>query len=238
MGAGLILLREGFEASLVVVIVLSLLNRIGRRDVLSTVWIAVAAAMAVSVAIGGVLVFVGAEFDGRAEKIWEGTTMLAAAGLLTWMIFWMRRQARSLRGEIEGQVRRALATGSSMALGTVVFVGVLREGLETALFVFGSFQGANRLTSTVGATVGLTVAVALGYLVYRGGSRLPLARFFSVTSGLLLVFAAYLLASALGELSEGGLFPEGNLMRLVGFAALAVPTLYFFFRPQRQGLPA
>jgi VIT1/CCC1 family predicted Fe2+/Mn2+ transporter len=120
--------------------------------------------------------------------------MLVAAGLLTWMIFWMRRQARTIRSHLETEVQRALTQGSALGLAVVAFVGVLREGVETAVFLFGSFEGANRLTSSIGAAVGLAGAVALGYLFYRGSDRLDLRRFFTWTSGLLLLFAAYLFA--------------------------------------------
>ncbi|MFN8124228.1 MAG: FTR1 family protein [Thermoleophilia bacterium] len=233
MGTGLVLLREGFEASLVVVIVLAFLRRSGRRDVLPVVWAAVGAALAVSFAVGAGLVAVGAELEGRAEAVWEGATMLAAAVLLTWMIFWMRRQSRSIRGEIEGQLQRALDRGSRFGLGLVVFLGVLREGVETALFVFGSFQGAHAASATLGAAIGLTAAVVLAWLMYRGGARLPLGTFFAITSGLLLVFAAYLLATGMEELAEGGLLPENETLMVAGFALLAIPTLIAFFRPRR-----
>lgn len=233
MGAGLVMLREGFEASLVVGIVLSFLNRTNRREGFLPVWIGAAAALALSVAVGALLALVGAELEGTAEAVWEGSTMLVAAALLTWMIFWMRRQARTIRRELEAQVESALARGSAFALALVVFVGVLREGVETALFLFGSFEGADLLTSSIGAAVGLALAASLGYLVYRGSSRLDLRRFFTATSTLLLIFAAYLLASGLHELGEGGVLPESELLLVAAFAALAAPTLYLFFRPSR-----
>ena len=110
MGAGVVMLREGFEASLIVGIVLAFLNRTGRRDGFVAVWTGALAALALSIAVGIGLFAVGAELEGRAEYVFEGITMLAAAALLTWMIFWMRRQARSIRKDLEGQVTSALAT--------------------------------------------------------------------------------------------------------------------------------
>jgi high-affinity iron transporter len=233
VGAGIVMLREGFEASLIVGIVLAFLNRTGRREGFWPVWVGTAAALALSVGVGGTLFAIGAELEGRAEAVFEGGAMLFAAALLTWMIFWMRRQARTIKRELEQQVEHALAKGSALALGLVAFVGVLREGVETALFLFGTVEGANTLVASTSAAAGLAAAIFLGYLFYRGASRLDLHRFFTVTSALLLLFAAWLLANGLHELGEAGLFAENELLLLGAFAALAGPTLYFFFRPAR-----
>jgi high-affinity iron transporter len=233
VGAGIVMLREGFEASLIVGIVLAFLNRTGRREGFWPVWVGTAAALALSVGVGGTLFAIGAELEGRAEALFEGGAMLFAAALLTWMIFWMRRQARTIKRELELQVEHALASGSALALGAVAFVGVLREGVETALFLFGTFEGSNALVASTSAAVGLAAAIFLGYLFYRGASRLDLRRFFTVTSVLLLLFAGWLLANGLHELGEAGLFPENELLLVGAFVALAAPTLYFFFRPAR-----
>ncbi|MGZ4383881.1 MAG: FTR1 family iron permease [Gaiellaceae bacterium] len=235
MGAGVVVLREGFEAALVVGIVLAFLDRSGRRDRFIAVWAGALAALLVSAAVGTGLFLVGAELKGRAEAAWEGTTMLVAAALLTWMIFWMRRQARSIRRELEERVSSALATGSTLALVLVVFVGVLREGVETALFLFGTVAGTNALVQTTGALIGAVVATMLGYAFYKGASRLNLRWFFSATSVVLLVFAGYLLARGLGELSDAGLLPESRSLVVAGFLVLALPTLALFLRPQRAG---
>jgi len=230
MGAGLVMLREGFEASLVVGIVLAFLNRTGRRDAFWPVWIGAAIALTISVCVGALLFAVVAEVKATTEKAFEGATMLIAAGLLTWMIFWMRRQARKIRRELETQVESALARGSAFALAAVVFVGVLREGVETALFLFGTVEGANRILATTSAAVGLAAAVLLGYLFYRGASRLDLRRFFMATSVLLLLFAGWLLAQGLHELAEAGVLPKSEALLVAAFAGLAAPTLYFFLR--------
>jgi high-affinity iron transporter len=227
------MLREGFEASLVVGIVLAFLNRTGRRDGFGPVWLGAGVALGISVAVGALLFAVGAELEGTAEKAFEGAGMLAAACLLTWMIFWMRRQARTIKRELEAQIEHALATGSTLALALVAFVGVLREGVETALFLFGTVEGANAVVASASAAAGLAAAVLLGYLFYRGALRLNLRRFFTVTSVLLLVFAGWLLAQGLHELAEGGILPESNALLVGAFAALAVPTLAFYLRPAR-----
>jgi high-affinity iron transporter len=230
MGAGVVVLREGFEASLVVGIVLAFLDRTGRRDGFTAVWVGVGAALALSLAAGAALFALGAELEGRSEAIFEGVVMLTAAGLLTWMIFWMRGRARTLRKEIEGRTQAALDAGSALGLAIVVFIGVAREGVETALFLFSSIEGSSSLVSFAGAIVGGAAAVGLGYLFYRGSHRLNLRTFFNATSALLLVFAGYLLASGLHELAEAGVIPESEALLVAAFAALAAPTLYFFFR--------
>jgi high-affinity iron transporter len=230
MGAGVVALREGFEASLVVGIVLAFLDRTGRRDGFNTVWVGVAAAVAVSVAAGIVLFAIGAELEGTAGAVFEGTAAITAAALLTWMIFWMRRQARSIRKEIEGRVSTALAQGSAVGLAAIAFIGVLREGVETALFLFSTTEASSPVVSLVGGLIGLSLAVVLGYAFYRGSSRLNLRLFFQATSVLLLLFAAWLLTKGLDELSEGGVIPQNEPLLFGAFAALAAPTLYFFFR--------
>ena len=236
MGAGVVALREGFEASLVVGIVLAFLDRTGRRDGFSTVWAGVAAAVAISVAAGVVLFTIGAELEGTAAAVFEGSAAILAAGLLTWMIFWMRRQARSIRKEIEGRVSTALAQGSALGLATIAFVGVLREGVETALFLFSTTEESSPVVSFIGGLVGLSLAVALGYAFYRGSSRLNLRLFFQATSVLLLLFAAWLLTKGLEELAEGGVIPENEALLFAAFGALAAPTLYFFFRTPKPKL--
>lgn len=230
MGAGVVVLREGFEASLVVGIVLAFLDRTGRRDGFAAVWAGVTAALALSLAVGIGLFAAGKELEGRSEMIFEGVVMLTAAGLLTWMIFWMRNRARTLRREIEGRTQAALDAGSALGLALVVFVGVAREGVETALFLFSAVEGSSTLVSLVGAMLGGAAAVGLGYLFYRGSHRLNLRWFFTITSALLLLFAGFLLASGLHELAEAGVIPESEVLLVGAFLALAVPTLYLFFR--------
>ena len=233
MGAGLVMLREGFEASLIVGIVLAFLDRTGRREGFWPVWVGAGAAIAISIGVGAVLFGIGAELEGRAEALFEGSAMVLAAGLLTWMIFWMRKQARTIRKHLEEQVEHALATGSALALAAVAFVGVLREGIETALFMFSTVEGANAALASASAVVGLTAAVVLGYGFYKGAARLDLRRFFTVTSVLLLLFAGWLLAQGLHELEEAGIFPEGEAYLVGAFVALAAPTVYFFLRRPR-----
>lgn len=153
---------------------------------------------------------------------------MAAASLLTWMIVWMRRQAGSLRADLEDRAGRALATRSSLALAAVVFVGVVREGLEAALLVFSSVRGSDGASAAIGGAAGLAVAVALGVVFYRGVGRLNVRRFFAVTSVLLIAFAAWLLALGLEELAEASAAPRAEALRWAVFAVLAAPTLLVY----------
>jgi high-affinity iron transporter len=208
MGAAfLITLREGIEAALVVGIILAYLNSIGRRDRHATVWAGAALAVAISVVAGAIIFVTAGALSEEAEEAFEGLASLAAVAVLTWMIFWMRRQARFIRGELQDKVDLALASGSALALPALAFLVVVREGLETVLFLFSAIrttaEGSVAL-GYVGAFLGLVVAVVLGFLIYRGGTRLNIRTFFKVTGALILVVAAGLLAGGIHELQEIG----------------------------------
>jgi high-affinity iron transporter len=205
-----IALREGLEAALVVSILLAYLHKVGRSDQTRLVWIGTAVALVTSVLAGTVIFVVGAEFEGRTEQLFEGFVTLAAVVVLTWMIFWMRRQGGRLRGELQDKVDTALV-GGGLAIASLAFFAVLREGVETALFFYAAAQGTAAAggvaAQVVGATLGLALAVTLGVLLYRGGIRLDLRTFFRVTGVALVVVAAGLFAYSLHELQEAGLLP-------------------------------
>ena len=205
MGAFVIVLREAFEACLIIGLVLAFLAKTGqRREHVRAVWMGVAAAVGTSVAAGTILFAVFGELDDQAEAIFEGIAMLVAAGVLTWMVFWMRKQAKTIGGDLRRQVGDAILTGGGLALATVAFVGVAREGLETALFLFVSFRDEGALQTIVGGALGLTAAVGLGVAFYRGSLKLDLRRFFLVTGLLVIALGAYLLYGGLHELGEAG----------------------------------
>src|SRR3954452_9513999 len=204
MGAFVIVLREGFEAALLVGLILGVLNKTGNRDQTRMVWLGVAIALATSMVIGAILFLAVGELDGTAEALYEGTAMLIAASVVTWMVFWMRKQARTLGGHLRSQVSTALVAGGGVALASVAFIGVAREGLETAIFLFASVGDDGVATTVVGGALGLVAAVTLGYLFYRGTVRMDLRRFFMVTGVLVIGFAAYLIAGGLHELGEAG----------------------------------
>ena len=203
----LITLREGLEAALIVGIVLSVLRKLGQTDRKRPVWWGVGAAVLVSAAAGWLLNLLGIAFEGRGEQIFEGIAMLLAAGVLTWMIFWMQRQGRQVQAELEHDVRRAVMAGSAWALFSLAFVAVVREGIETALFLTAAAFSSTPALTLVGGLLGLVLAVVLGWLILAAGKRLDLRVFFRGTSVLLLLFAAGLFAHGVHELQEAGVLP-------------------------------
>jgi high-affinity iron transporter len=201
------LLREGFEVTLLVAIVLAYLVKIERRESIRQVWYGVGAALLVSLTVGGILFVTAGELEGRPEEIFEGTAMWVAVGFLTYMILWMRRESRTVAQGIRQGIDSAVERGGSLALVSLVFVMVLREGVETALFMFGITRTSEPLQVAFGAALGIVGAVALGYAVYAGGKRINLSVFFKVTGVFLILVAAGLLAHGVAEFEEAGLLP-------------------------------
>ncbi len=204
----LLTLREGLEAALIVGIIFGILRRLERQDLRRVAWTAIAAASGLSLALAGALHMAGAEFEGRGEMLFEGTTMLLAVGVLTWMIFWMRRQARFIESRLETEMRGAIRQGHHWALFSIVFLAVFREGVETALFLTAAnIAGGDGLATIIGGVIGLAGAILIGWGIYVGAARLNIRRFFDVTSVLLLIFAAGLFAHSLHEFEELGWLP-------------------------------
>ncbi len=203
--AFLLALREGIEAALIVVVVLASLRKLGLGEGARWVWRGVAAAVGVSLAAGLSLALLGTSLEGRAEEIFEGVTMILACGVLTWMIFWMRAHGRELKRELEAKVE---AGGiNRWGLFSLAFVGVVREGIETVLFLGAtSFKGEGYWV-LAGGILGLLAAASLGWGIYTGGIKLKLSTFFTVTGVLLLFVSAGLLSQGVHELQEAGVFP-------------------------------
>lgn len=201
-------LREGIEAALIVAIVFAFLARTGNRARFASVWIGVGLAVLFSVAVGAALFLTGQELEGQAEQLFEGSAMVLAVGVLTWMIFWMRRQAAGIRRSLESQVSQAVAVGSNFALVAIAFLAVGREGLETALFLLAAASAAGVSETLIGGVLGLVAAIGVGYGIYRGSQWVNLRTFFRVTGILLIVFAAGLLSHGVHEFTEAGLLPE------------------------------
>jgi high-affinity iron transporter len=204
-------LREGIEAALIISILLAYLRQLGRSDRAPLIWWGTGIAVVLSVGVGAVIFAVGAEFEGRAEELYEGLVTLFAVSVLTWMIFWMRRESVRIKSHLQERVDVALRAGG-LALAGLAFFAVLREGLETALFLFGADRAAaegtsGTLTGLVGGFLGIATAAVLGFLLYRGGIRLNLRTFFRVTGILILIVAAGLFAFSVHELQEAGLLP-------------------------------
>ncbi len=208
MAAFLVMLREGVEAAIIVAILLAYLNRINRRSDSTYVWAGTAAAILVSMVAGVALWNTVGGLEGNAEEFVEGAIALIAAGLLTWMIFWMGRQAQNLKGHIHSQVDSALAAGGATALATIAFVAVLREGIESSLFLMATTVGTESSSAQIiGGFLGLAAAAAIGILFYAGSSRIDLRAFFRLTGILIILFAAGLVSKGVHEFQELGLLP-------------------------------
>jgi high-affinity iron transporter len=208
-------LREGVEAALIVSIILAYLAKTGNRRHFGPIWLGTGAAVLLSAAAGAVLWVTIHELEEPAEQIFEGTTLLLAAGVVTWMLFWMRRVSATVGGELRAAVDRSLTAGSVWGLAVLAFTAVIREGIETSLFLLGQATAASQadagaLSVLLGALVGLAAAVVLGVGFYRGSRRLNLTVFFRWTGVALIFVAAGLLASGLHEFVEIGWISIGS----------------------------
>jgi high-affinity iron transporter len=208
----LIGLREGLEAALIVAILVAYLVRTGNNHALKRVWLGVGAALVASVAIGVVLVLIDESLGETLEPAFAGTMSLVAVGLITWMIFWMASRAKGISAHLAGEMDRALAT-STVAVAFVAFVAVVREGAETALFLWAGINAAGSTAAPLfGAVLGLGTAVALGFVVYRGAVRLNIGRLFTWTGAALVIVAGGVLRYAVHEFQEIGWLPgEDNV---------------------------
>lgn len=200
-----ITLREGVEASLIVGIIAAFLVKEGREDAMRQMWLGVGIAIVLCTAVGVGLDLIGEQLPQKEQEGMETVIGVIAVLAVTYMIIWMRRHARSIKGTLEGEAASALATGSTFALVGMAFLAVLREGFETSVFLLAAFQDATDTTAAgAGAVLGLITAIAIGLGLYHGGVHINLTRFFRVT-GLVLVFvAAGLLASAAHTAHEAG----------------------------------
>jgi high-affinity iron transporter len=203
----LLALREGLEAALIIGIVLGVLRKVSRPDLAPAVWRGATSALLASLIAGVALTAFGLSLDGAAEQIFEGVAMLLAAGVLTWMIFWMNAQARHFREGLETDVRRAAMTAGHGALFSLAFLAVVREGIELALFLTAATFASGAQDTIIGGLLGLAAATFLGWSVFASAMRLDVRRFFQVTGVLLLLFAAGLVGHGVHEFNEVGWVP-------------------------------
>lgn len=202
-------LREGVEAALIVGIILAYLGRTGNQRHFGRIWVGTLAAVATSAAIGVLLFATIHQLEAPGEQIFEGLAMLLAAGVVTWMLFWMRRTSANIRGELHAGIDRALTDGGVWTLSMLAFVAVIREGIETSLFLLGQVTAAadaesGAFSTLLGALIGLAIAAGVGYGIYRGARVLDLSRFFRWTGVALAFIAAGLLSHAVHEFIEIG----------------------------------
>ena len=210
----LLSLREGLEVALIIGIVLGALTKIRRSELAPSVWLGTLSAVGVSILTVVLLTSFGLSLEDGAEQIFEGITMLIAAGVLTWMIFWMRKQARFLKGELEAGVNKAAAAVGKRSMFWLAFIAVVREGIELALILTAAFFASDQsqvttsaLQTLSGTILGLGTAALLGWALFASTIRLDLRRFFQVTSILLILFAAGLVAHGVHEFNEVGWIP-------------------------------
>jgi high-affinity iron transporter len=204
-------LREGLEAALIVGIIAAFLGQQGRRAALRQVWIGTAAAVIICVGVAVTLQVVSSDLPQQQQEGLETIVGVLAVCMVTYMIIFMRRHAGDLKGDLEGAAASALATGSGRALVAMAFLAVLREGFETAVFLLATFNASgDATTSWLGAVIGISLAAAVGYGIYRGGVRLNLARFFRITSLVLVVVAAGLVMTAFHTANEVGWLSIGQ----------------------------
>lgn len=222
----LIGLREGLEAALVVGILVAYLVKINRRDVLPKLWAGVGVAVLLSIAVGVILETGVGELEGAAEQIVAGALSFAAAGLVTWMVFWMAKTSRNLRGHLESDIDRNIG-GAGWGLMFVAFLAVGREGIETALFIWAAASATGESwLPLVGAAVGLGIAALLGYLIYLGAVRLNLKTFFTWSGVFLVIVAAGVLSYAVHEWQEAGLLP-GDADKAFNVTAIIPPDSWY-----------
>jgi high-affinity iron transporter len=200
----LIGLREGLEAALIVSILLAYLHKLGRDDVRRRMWAGVGLAVVLTATIGAMSTFGRSRLTFEAQEILGGSMSVLAAGMVTWMVFWMMTAGRRMKSELEGSVDRALLAGGGFAVFWIAFLAVAREGVETTLMLWG---WVGNLVALGGALLGIAVSVGIGYGLYRGALRINIGTFFTWSSVFLLVIAAGILTYGIHDLQEAAVLP-------------------------------
>ncbi|HKP54112.1 MAG TPA: FTR1 family protein [Chloroflexia bacterium] len=224
-GAAVLTFREGLEAALIVAIMLGYLRKVGRLNLRFSIWAGALSAGLLAVGFTLVLQLVGAQFDYPAKGIYEGVTSLIAVVMLTYMIFWMARMARFIKGSLEHSMKESLVQSAGWGMFGLAFMTVAREGVETALFLSASAFQTSGTATLFGGIAGLLVALGVAWAVYVAGVRLQMRTFFKFTSILLVIFAAAILRYAVHEFEEVGWLPPlvEHVWNTGGFIATGSP---------------
>lgn len=204
----LLAFREGLEAALILGILLGALIKFDKHAQRKYVWLGALSGVALSLVAGLLLFSAGAAFEGRAEEIFEGFAMLFAAGLLTWAIVWMRSNSKKVDQELKSGIEQASRGNNNVAIFFIAFLSVFREGIELAIFLIAASINYDRVQVLLGSGIGLTVVILLAVLFFKGLIRLDISRFFRVTSVILVIFAAGLVAHGVHELNEANIIPS------------------------------
>jgi len=257
-------LREGLEAALVVSILMSFMVRSGHRDRIPALWAGVTVAVILSFGFGALLHYTSASMSFEAQEAFGGTLSIVAVAFVTWMVFWMKRASRTLKGELQDKMSAAIEIGT-IGVFTAALLAVGREGLETALFLYPTFQAQGAGAGpAVGAFLGIVTAVVIGVLLYRGVVSMNLGVFFKVTGAALIVIAAGVLAYGIHDLQEAGILPgidnlawnidgweitswygallkgifnlgpQMTVLEVITYMGYLIPTMFLFLRPARS----
>lgn len=199
-----IALREGIEAALIVGIILGYLKKVGAETLAKPVYYGVGLGVLASIGVAGIFLLLRVEFEGKYEQLFEGITMLVAAVILTTMILWMRNNSKTFSEDMREKVETALTKRQSYGLASLAFVSILREGIETVLFLGSASFTSSGVQLLVGGGLGLGLAVLIGVAIMKYSVRLDLRTFFNVTGILLILFAAGLVGRSILEFQEAG----------------------------------
>lgn len=206
----LIALREGVEAALIVGVVAAYLVKVGRKNLLPKVWLGVVIAAAIPLSLGAIMTWGPYTLSFQAQEILGGTLSLVAVAMVTWMILWMSSNSRQFARKLREDTAAQLASGSDWGVVWIAFIAVVREGIETALFVWATIKSSaeNAIAApALGVVTGLLVAVVIGWLIYTGAARINLSIFFNITGLLLIFVAAGIVSYGIGDLQEASVIP-------------------------------
>lgn len=203
----LITFREALEAALIIGIIVAYVAKIGRKDLNRYINIGILGAIIASMAVALVFKLIYGELQGTAEQLFDGAASLAAAIVLTYMIFWMAHNSKKIKGEVQEKIDISISKGQMMGVAALSFIAVFREGVETVLFL-GTLAIQSPADTILGFIIGLAVVIALSFILFKGMHSLDVGKFFRYTSVLLILFSAGLVATAIHEFNEAGIVPE------------------------------